>query len=392
MAEIKRRGAHMILSARNLYALFAKHKNIVNPFAAVCQCRHETSYQGLPWNSELCLKANNLAGVKRGKDWQGGVHTKKTWEQGSDGKRYDVVAEFRKYPDIEAFVADYATKIRRDYPLCSASADNLWGYFSGLFKGRLGSWATDLAYLERMIDKALELAPVFFGEAWEQKIYRAFDFALANNRLLPGHAGTISRRIADTAKKEAPARLSPLVAIDAGHGNPDPGAVSRDGLREADVVLVVAKATAEALQHKGCGVLMTRMESAALNSDKSLDLKRRVEMADAADVTCFVSIHANAAGNSEAHGIEVLKHPGDMTETLAESILSALVAATGLRNRGVKERTDLYVLRNTKMPAALAELAFLSNQAEAKLLGDPAWQKRAGEAIASGIVSYLEGA
>ena len=175
----------MELSAKSLYVLFEKHKSTVNPFAAVCQCRHETSYQGKPWNSELCRKANNHAGLKQWAGWSGPVYAKSSWEQSPNGQKTERVSNFCSYPSVADFVANYAAKIERDYPLCAASADNFWGYFSGLFRGRLGSWATDLAYLDRMIEQALILGPLFFGDAWQSKCWNAFDFAVSSGRLLP---------------------------------------------------------------------------------------------------------------------------------------------------------------------------------------------------------------
>jgi len=65
------------------------------------------------------------------------------------------------------------------------------------------------------------------------------------------------------------------------------------------------------------------------------------------------------------------------------------VAALKTRDRGLKGRPDLHVLRETKMPAILVELAFISNPEEEKCLANLDWQKAAARAIAQGVADYL---
>ena len=59
--------------------------------------------------------------------------------ESKDGVYYKKSSFFRKYESPQAFLKDYAIKIRTDYPLCTA--DNVWGYFAGLYKGRWASGA-----------------------------------------------------------------------------------------------------------------------------------------------------------------------------------------------------------------------------------------------------------
>lgn len=77
--------------------------------------------------------------------------------------------------------------------------------------------------------------------------------------------------------------------------------------------------------------------------------------------------------------------------SLAQSIQGALVTNTAAMDRGIKERS-LYVTRRVRGPSVLVEGGFVSHPAEAKLLGDPAYRQKLADAIASGIVKYLEGA
>lgn len=389
----------MELSARNLFALFERYKKSVNPFAAVCQCRHETSFQGRPWNSELCLKANNLAGLKAWNGWLGDLYSKNSWEQRPDGTKYEKISNFCRYASVETFAENYARKIERDYSLCAASADNFWGYFSGLFKGRLGAWATDLAYLDRMIDQVLVLGPVLLGRGWAEKCWDALEYAVVKRRLQPGHEERIASRLQAEIPRtlplfDGPAELGKpgkkLVFVDPGHGDPDPGAVGRNGTKEADVALAVAQRVERELKSAGLRVALTRNTAQRAYADAKKDLNMRARNANGVKADCFVSIHANASVDRTAHGTEVCKYPGsNKGALLADAILRGLVSETGLRSRGLKDRPDLCVLRETEMPAALVELAFLSHPAEEEMLCDPSWQRRAAGAIAAAVVGFL---
>lgn len=391
------------LSAKNLYALFERYKKTVNPFAAVCQCRHETSYRGQPWNSELCLKATNLAGLKKWSGWLGETYDKVSWEQKPDGTKYEKSSAFCKYATVEDFVENYAKKIGQDYPLCVVSADNFWGYFSGLFKGRIGAWATDLAYLDRLIEQVFVLGPVFLGEAWAQKCWDALEYAVAKKRLQPGHEERITARLQaeiprsiplfdGPADLKTPAAQGKLICLDPGHGDPDPGAVGKGGTKEAVVTLAVVQFVEMELRRAGYRTMLTRKTAQRLYADGKKDLNMRAKTANDEKADCYVSIHCNAAVDRSAHGVEVCKYPGsNKGALLANAILKELVSVTGLRNRGLKDRPDLCVLRETNMPAALIELAFISNPEEEALLKDAAWQKKVAIAMANGITKHLRG-
>jgi N-acetylmuramoyl-L-alanine amidase len=403
--EIERRD--MTLSARNLLDEFNKYKSVVNPFAAVCQCRHETSYQGKPWNSELCLKANNLAGIKRGSGWLGGVYSKVSWEQEPSGTKYEKVSEFRKYLTWQEFAADYARKIERDYPACVASVDNIFGYFSGLFRGRLGAWATDLAYLDRMIDQTLALAPEIFGDegnGWESKLWAALDYAVVRGRLTDQHEGAIRACLnaaiprkysVDNTTSEAPPKI--VVCIDPGHGGSDPGAIGPGGTREADITLAIAKGLRIELILKGGGVILTRETPARLvDNDRNKDLAARAKVANDNAADLFVSIHCNAATNRTAQGFEVYTTPGqNNSDALATCIYKAWQANVGGVMRADKSDGDpdkeanFAVIKGTRCPSCLVEIAFISNPDDEKRLNNMLWQIKASSALAEGIEAYL---
>ena len=111
-------------------------------------------------------------------------------------------------------------------------------------------------------------------------------------------------------------------------------------------------------------------EDTILGSNNSTSLVERVRDANSWGADIFVSLHTNAAPNSNASGSEALIYSrrSEVALGLAEDILSQLALVTGLRNRGVLERTGLYVLRRTSMLAVLVEMGFISNRYDAELM------------------------
>ena len=150
------------------------------------------------------------------------------------------------------------------------------------------------------------------------------------------------------------------IFINAGHGGTDPGAVSKKGTKEADVTRKVCSLLACQLIQKGFDVeyfqqkkSFTEVSQAENNSNSDL----------------FISIHCNSFSDSKANGVEVLHYPTSTKGIkYAQIIQNELVESTTLKDRGIKARSDLHVLRKTKAVAILVELAFISNPEEEKLL------------------------
>lgn len=109
-----------------------------------------------------------------------------------------------------------------------------------------------------------------------------------------------------------------------------------------------------------------------------------------ANASCFVSIHCNGHSTTIANGTETLHFALGHVQSkgLADSIQTRLIASLGRRDRGLKLRS-VQVLRQVTVPAALAEIAFISNPAEETLLRSVDAQERAARAIADGIMSFL---
>ena len=178
-----------------------------------------------------------------------------------------------------------------------------------------------------------------------------------------------------------------LVVIDPGHGGPDPGAVGIGGLRETDVVLDVALQVAQLLQSRGVRVLLTR------TTEVDVDLPPRVSLANQSGADLFVSLHANALDISrpDVNGIETFYFEGSRSQRLAQAIQDQVLAISpGSPDRGARQGR-FFVIRRTIMPAALAEMGFVTGSLDAPRLADPAFRRRLAVAVSTAILRVLGG-
>jgi N-acetylmuramoyl-L-alanine amidase len=224
-----------------------------------------------------------------------------------------------------------------------------------------------------------------------------------------------------------------IVAIDAGHGGEDPGAIGPTGLREKDVVLAVSLALRDRLNAvPGMRVMLTR------DGDYFVPLAERVRKARRVQADLFVSIHADAFVRREARGASVfvlsergatssaarwmaerenaadrvggvnlagpvavrdrqlLATMADMSTaaqirdslSLGAEVLQRIGRVGRLHKRQV-EQAGFAVLRAPDIPSILVETAFISNPEEEAQLRDPAYRAQLVEALASGIRRYF---
>ena len=173
------------------------------------------------------------------------------------------------------------------------------------------------------------------------------------------------------------------ICIDAGHGSKDPGAVNGKW-KEADIALQIALRLGSLLEKNGNEVVYTRKD------DTFIELYDRCKIANNAGCDCFVSIHLNSADNKQAHGTETLVY-GPSSERackLAEIVNRNIVSSTKFRDRGVKYRPELCVLKRTNMPAILVETGFISNDEELENLLSDFVQELIVVAISDGIKEW----
>lgn len=181
------------------------------------------------------------------------------------------------------------------------------------------------------------------------------------------------------------------VFLDPGHGGHDPGTMGRVlGLMEKDVVLDVALRLRTLLENAGAKVHMSRV------GDTFVEVNYRPVLARNAGADVFLSIHANAApSGNEAGGTETFiyirpNHPENAR--FASAVHRHLVSVIGLANRGVKQ-ANFGVLRNSFIPSALVEIAFLSRMEEEALLNEEWFRQQVAQGLFNGLVAYFnEGA
>ena len=216
------------------------------------------------------------------------------------------------------------------------------------------------------------------------------------------------------------------VVIDPGHGGHDTGGIGPKGLREKDLVLDVAGRLGKLIEEKmGSEVVYTRTD------DRFLSLRQRTKKANRNKADLFVSIHANssrirgisgvetyylsltsnswalavasrenAAAERSIHELRDLLSKIALTEKIEESrefatyvqssLYKGLASKTkGLRDRGVR-KAPFMVLLGVEMPAILAEVGFLSNPRDEKLLKTSAYRQKIAEHLYKGISRYSE--
>lgn len=216
------------------------------------------------------------------------------------------------------------------------------------------------------------------------------------------------------------------IVIDAGHGGHDTGTIGPHGLMEKNVCLDVALRLGRLIHKKlpGAEVVYTR------KTDVFVPLEERTAIANQAKADLFISIHANSSHNETARGIEtyylnfttsqealetasrenavsdesihqlqdLIKQIAnndkiEESRELASDIQTSLTGqlreiSTAERNRGVK-KAPFVVLIGADMPSVLAEISFLSNPTDEKLLEKPTQRQRIAQGIFRGMERYL---
>jgi N-acetylmuramoyl-L-alanine amidase len=174
-----------------------------------------------------------------------------------------------------------------------------------------------------------------------------------------------------------------LVVIDAGHGGKDPGAIGRNDLQEKEIVLDISQQINKILEKKGVGVLMTR------TNDTFISLEGRTNMANKANADLFVSIHANSISLSRPDVNGVQNYYYKNGKELAETVHRNILRNVNIPDRGV-HKARFYVLRHSDMPSILVELGYVTGADDAIKLKDPSFRRKMAEAIANGIIEYIQ--
>ena len=198
------------------------------------------------------------------------------------------------------------------------------------------------------------------------------------------------------------ASFGKVIVIDAGHGEPDGGAVGKDGTTEAGLNLLVAQKLNNLLSQAGIKTVMTRTtnegiyDPAAKNiaEKKRTDMRKRREIQSSVGAELFISIHMNQFEQSKYHGAQVVYDGANAdAKRLAECIQSSLKDGVEPENsrHAMKADSGIYLLKKAPVPSVIVECGFLSNEEELAKLKTDEYQTKLAWAIMKGIESYYAG-
>lgn len=249
-----------------------------------------------------------------------------------------------------------------------------------------------------------------------------------------GRAPAAQEVVPPAVNNSSPRQRDIVVAIDAGHGGEDPGAIGYDNrIREKDVALAISRAIYDRLlSAPGYQPIMVR------DGDYSVQLQRRPQIARQNRADIFLSIHADSYSTTRAEGVTIYA----LSERIAEDenarrvaekensadLLGGVAGDTSLRNieddlartlldlsmawsieqsitagsyilnslsevatlrRDKAQQGNLWVLRSPDIPSLLIETGYLSNPDEARKLNTSAYQRRLADGIVRGVMSYF---
>lgn len=191
------------------------------------------------------------------------------------------------------------------------------------------------------------------------------------------------------------------VIIDAGHGEPDGGAVSADGVKESDLNLQIASKLRNELTLRGYQVIMTREEEnniSGLNEDstiksiKSQDINNRVNLANSSGAEFMISIHMNKYEDPKYFGWQTFySKNSEKGKLLAECIQTQIRETTCIENKREALKIEgIKIIDKTTIPVVIVECGFLSNPEECAKLQNPEYQAQLVEGIIGGVELFLK--
>lgn len=190
------------------------------------------------------------------------------------------------------------------------------------------------------------------------------------------------------------------IILDAGHGEPDGGAVGINGTLEKDINLAIVEKLQEILEGEGVEVLLTREGDSGLQDEgadtirkmKISDMNKRRDIIRESGADLFLSIHMNSFSDKNVNGLHVFYDKGHPeVEEMAKIIQENISKVTGAEAHTVKTASEtLFLMKNSPIPEILIECGFLSNPEEEKKLNDGKYQAKIAWAIAKSLENYTK--
>lgn len=216
-----------------------------------------------------------------------------------------------------------------------------------------------------------------------------FSFKIANNNMLNKEITTETVALPVTNR---------VIVIDAGHGTPDEGAESNNGVTEAEINLRIALKLQNLLEQSGAKVILTRSNETAiydidkktLREKKVSDIHNRVKIGNESSADIFVSIHLNKIPQNQYWGWQCFYNQNEKSKILAENLQNNLNEAIQKENKRIAMKLDtVYIMNNVEIPISIVECGFLSNEEEEKRLQEDDYQNRLAWGIYNGIMDYF---
>ena len=262
---------------------------------------------------------------------------------------------------------------------------------------KLGDNFIPIAHRPRFIDGKLRISEAFLLQQLVPLLAGGIHYRNHNPPEPSEAEDPLERLFAFLLRKKEPVAESSkwVVAIDAGHGGEDTGALGLNGSKEKDVTLQVGQRLEKLLKmHQDAPVVSTR------DGDYALEMERRLQLVAEGQADVLISLHSQAFFSPLSSGVYLYIQPqtehdvpdGLVREnsslTLAEVLQQELTTA-GFDVRGIKE-LPIYPLGRGDLPRVLVEMGSLSNQEDFAMLQDPIRQQDFARAIFNGLQAFFD--
>ena len=191
-----------------------------------------------------------------------------------------------------------------------------------------------------------------------------------------------------------------VIILDAGHGTPDEGAESNNGVLEAPINLQITLKIQKLLESSGSTVILTRsdensiyeIDAKTIAQKKVSDIHNRVKIGNNSSADVFVSIHLNKISQTQYSGWQTFyKNNDDNSKKLATSIQNSLNNTISNNNERIPHTlSSVYIMKKVEIPITIVECGFLSNPEDEVKLQTDEYQEKLAWGIYNGIMDYFK--